>query len=226
MDFQSKNHEFIIAGSNVIKSQKVGTVHLLLLSEIMILLIVAYTPKCDSNLISLSQLHKSKILYHNYPNSMIFKQRGSTIGVARRYKNVFILETGIKDKAMIVQKRGQPTYLLSLNPQIRLWQRRLSYASNARVIQASKLVDKIDFAEATEPDNEPHFSDSEVDNENNKSEDDAYRKPININKKMEYNLNDVKELCEACIKSKHTRIIKLKKMTPITKKLQKVHTDL
>lgn len=43
---------------------------------------------------------------------------------------------------------------------------------------------------------------------------------------MENNFKYLKQLCKACIKSKCTQIVKLKKMTLITKKLQKVHTNL
>ena len=157
---------------------------------------------------------------------MILKQRGSIIGVARRYQNLFILETGLKDKAMLVQRKGQLIYLLSSNPQIRLWHRGLGHASNARIIQASKLVDKIDLGEAIGPDNELYSSDFEPDDENNKSDEDADNEPTTINTATEYNLNGVKELCKVCIKSKHTRIVKLKKMIPTIKRLQEVHADL
>ena len=101
-DLQSKNYEFITAGGEVIWSPEVGTVHFPLQSGTMTLLNVAYTPKYDSNLILLGQLRKSGISYHDHPNSIILKQRGSTIGVARRYKNLFILKTGFRDKAMLV----------------------------------------------------------------------------------------------------------------------------
>ena len=121
-DIRSKNYEFITAGGEIIHSQEVSTVHLLLQSgkTTMTLLNVAYAPKCDSNLISLGQLRESGILYHDHPNSMVLKQGGSTLGVASRYKNLFVLETGSKAKAMLVKRRGRPTYLLSKNPQIRL----------------------------------------------------------------------------------------------------------
>ena len=36
----------------------------------------------------------------------------------------------------------------------------------------------------------------------------------------------IKEFCNSCIKSKYTKIIKYKKMTPTTCKLQKIHTNL
>lgn len=111
----------------------------------MTLLNVAYAPKCDSNLISLGQLRKSGILYHDHPDSMVLKQGGSTLGIANRHKNLFIHETDSKAKAMLMKRRGRPTYLLSKNPQIRLGHRQLGYASNARVVEASKLTKGIDI---------------------------------------------------------------------------------
>lgn len=68
----------------------------------MILLNVTYTSKYDSNLILLGQLCKSGMSYHNHPDFMIFMQEESIIGIAGRYKNLFILETGLKGKAMLV----------------------------------------------------------------------------------------------------------------------------
>lgn len=52
-DLRPKNYEFITAGGEVIRSREVGTVYFSLQSGKMTLLNVAYTPKCDSNLISL-----------------------------------------------------------------------------------------------------------------------------------------------------------------------------
>ncbi len=222
-DLRPKNYEFITAGGEVIRSREVGTVHLSLQSGKMTLLNVAYTPKCDFNLISLGQLRESGITYHDHPDSMILKQGGSTIGLAERHKNLFILETKLGDKAMLVRGRGRPTYLLSPNPQIRLWRRRLGHASNARVIQASKLVDGIDLGEVSGPVDEPRSSDSEPDND---SDADAKDVPASINKVTEHSFEGIEELCEACIESKHTRIVKSKKMTPTTRRLQEVHADL
>ena len=129
---------------------------------------------------------------------------------------MFILNTQIApSKTMLVKGRRKPTYQLSSNLQVRLWHRRFGYTSNARVIQASKLVDGIDLGK-TGPVNKPHFSNSES------SDSDAEA----INKAIEYNLGDVEELCETCIESKYTRIVKSKKMTPTTRRLQEVHANL
>ena len=107
---------------------------------------VAYAPECDSNLISLGQLREIGISYHDHPGCMVLKQGGNVIGAATRKKNLFVLDTqSPSDKAMLVKRRRRPTYLLSKNLQIRLWHRRLEYASNARIIKASKLIDGIDI---------------------------------------------------------------------------------
>ena len=122
---------------------------------------------------------------------------------------------------MLVQSRGLPTYLLSSNPQIRLWHRQLGHISNARVVQVSKLVDRIDLKEITiEPIDKPQSSDSEPES------DSDVDKLSPINKSMELNINNVEELCKACIKSKHTRIVKSKRMTPTMRRLQEIYADL
>ena len=43
---------------------------------------------------------------------------------------------------------------------------------------------------------------------------------------MKLNIDGVEELCEACIKSKHTKIVKSKRMTPTTRRLQEIHANL
>lgn len=89
-----------------------------------------------------------------------------------------------------------------------------------------KLVDKIDFKEAIRLDNKLYFLDSKPDNKNNKSDKDADSKPTTINKAIEFNFNNIEKFCKICIKSKYTRIDKLKKMMLKTKKLQKIYTNL
>lgn len=87
----------------------------------MILSNVAYTPKCNSNLISLGQLREAGISYHDYPKCMILKQGVSTIGSAQRHKNLFILDMKLDaDRVLMIKGRGRPTYLLSKDPQVRL----------------------------------------------------------------------------------------------------------
>ena len=83
-----------------------------------------------------------------------------------------------------------------------------------RVIQASKLVDGIELGE-TRPVDKSHSSNSEFSN----SDAEA------INEVIKYNLIDVEKLYEVCIKNKYTRIVKSKKVTLTTKRLQEVNTD-
>ena len=217
VDLRPKTYEFITAGGNIIRSSQIGTITLLLENSSKLTLTnVVYTPEYDSKLISLGQLRETGISYHDHAECMVLKQEGKTIGLAIRRKNLFILNTQIApSKTMLVKGRGRPTYRLSSNPQVGLWHRRFGYASNARVIQASKLVDGIDFGEPG-PVDESQSSDFESCDSNDEA----------INKAIKHNFEDVEELCEACIESKHTRIVKLKKMTPASRKLQEVHAEL
>lgn len=157
---------------------------------------------------------------------MIFKQEGSIIVVARRYKIFLIFKTCFRDKAMLVQGKSLFIYLLSSNSQIWLWHRYLSHTSNTKVIQALKLVDKIDLGKAKGRDNQSHSSDFKLDDENKKFDDNNDSKPITINKKIEYNFYGMKQFCKACIESKHIKIIKSKKIMQKIKKLQKVYANL
>lgn len=79
----------------------------------MTLLNFVYALKYGSNLISLEQLHKLWIFYHNHPNFIILKKECSTLGVANRHKNLFILETS--SRVILVKRKGWPTYFLSFN---------------------------------------------------------------------------------------------------------------
>ena len=82
-------------------------------------------------------------------------------------------------------------------------------------------MDGIDLGEiTTEPIDKPQSSNSEPES------DSDVDKPSPINKTMELNINGVEELCKACIESKHTRIVKSKRITPTIKRLQEIHADL
>lgn len=58
-------------------------------------------------------------------------------------KNLFVFDTSLSLKTILVKRRGQPIYFLSKNPQIKLWYRQLGYASNARIVKISKLTGNI-----------------------------------------------------------------------------------
>lgn len=122
-----------------------------------------------------------------------------------------------------MQRRGQPTYLLNLNLQIWLQYQYFDHASNAKVIQAFKLVDRINLGEILGLVDKLHSFNSKSDNNSNT---ETTYKPAFINKAIEYNLGDVKEFCKICIKSKYTRIINSKKMTITKRRLQKIYANL
>lgn len=135
-----------MAGKNIFKSNQVRIVTFSLKnSSELTFSNIAYALECDSNLISLGPLQKTGISYHNELKYMILKQGGKTIGLVTRKKNMFIPNTQIPGKTMLVKGRGRPTYLLSTNPQIKFWHRRLRYASNAKVVGTSKLTNGIDI---------------------------------------------------------------------------------
>lgn len=83
-------------------------------------------------------------------------------------------------------------------------------------------MDGIDLREESGFIDKSYFSDSEPDNNSDIDADMS----ASINKATEHYFKGIEELCKACIKSKYTRIIKLKKMTPMTQRLQEVHVDL
>lgn len=51
---------------------------------------------------------------------MILKQRKDTLGVATKEKNLFVLQTGLTEKIILVQERGQPFYRFRTNPKVQL----------------------------------------------------------------------------------------------------------
>ena len=92
-----------------------------------------------------------------------------------------------------------------------------------RVIQVSKVVDRIDLGELEQIE-ETYYSNSK--SEENDSDTEVIHEFAHIGKVTEYSLGRIEELYEACIKSKYTRIVSLKKMTVKTRKLQEVHAHL
>ena len=221
-DLRPKSYKFVTVGGTIIRLSQVGTIILPLENGLQLTLSnFAFTPECDSNLISLGQLWETGISYHNYPEEMILKQGGEIIRSATRKRNLFILDISPPLKTILVRDRGRPTYLLSSNPQIRLWHCRLGHTSNARVVQVSKLVNGINLGEiTTEPIHEPQSSNSEPES------DSDVDKLFPINKVMELNIDGVEKLCKACIESKYTRIENSKRMTPTTRRLQEIYANL
>lgn len=125
-------------------------------------------------------------------------------------------------KQYLCKKKGRPTYQLSFNPQIWFWHHCLSHASNTKVVQASKLIHGIDFKEVLRPVNKSYFSKFKSNN-NLDANIDIF---ASINKVIKYNSKGVEKLYKAYIESKYTKIVKLKKITSIIRRLQKIHTNL
>lgn len=46
---------------------------------------------------------------------------------------------------MAIKRRSQPTYFVSQNKHIYLWDSRLAHTSNVRVVRNFKLIDNINF---------------------------------------------------------------------------------
>ena len=175
------------------RSKKVGIAILPIQGRKTITLLnVAYTPKHDSNLISLGQFRKFGILYHNHPNSMILQKENSIFRVVNRHKNLFIFDTSLR--MVLVKGKGRPTYLLSSNPQICFWHCYLGHASNVGVIQASKLVNKIDLGRVINSEDKLHSSDSEPEKENNKKLNANAKNKLVFIKKLSKNCNDIEQL--------------------------------
>ena len=135
---------------------------------------------------------------------------------------------------MLVNSRGRPTYLLSKNPQIKLGHRRLGYVSNTRIIEVFKLNDKIEIMIEDDHLTEDLPFDLEMD-EKDKYEDlgqtlIADHKHERLSPLMaiinDPNSSEIEKLCDLCIESKYTKIVRYKKLTPTTRKLQKIHADL
>ena len=156
------------------------------------------------------------------------------IGSITRRRNFFILDTQPCDnKVMLIKGRWKPTYLLSKNPKIRFWHRRLEYTSNTRVIEAPKLIDDINIT-IDKDQQEDRFS-LNYKNDNKNPESSPISPIISTTTstttillkiiKIIY-LNVVKQLYNPCIESKHTKIVKYKKITSTTYKLQEIYVDL
>ena len=102
--------------------------------------------------------------------------------------------------------------------------------SNVRVVLTSKLTDGINIIiDGGQVENYRLFSDSENDSEVENLEPDPtnnnnYSSTL-INQVIDSN-NVVKQLCNPCIESKYMKIVKYKKITPTTRKLQEIHVDL
>lgn len=107
---------------------------------------------------------------------MVLRQGGKIIELTIRKKILFVLNIQLSGKSILMKDRDRPTYLVSKNPQIKLWYKRLGYIYNARVIEASKLTDGIDIMiKDSQQKIEEQFSSNsgkEMENENSKPDSD------------------------------------------------------
>lgn len=152
-ELRPKCLDFTTVGGQILQAESIGTIAIPLTDRSSLKLRnVAYAPDCDSNLISLGQLHDSNIVYIDNTKAMTLMQSGQPIAHARRNPNLFILDLATPNKAMQITGRGRHTHLVSKNKKVRVWHRRFGHASNARIIRASKLLTGMgDFNSAYDP---------------------------------------------------------------------------
>lgn len=79
---------------------------------------VAYAPTADSNLISLCQLRKAGITFHDMPNHMLLNKNNTTVETATRFWNLFVLDVTTTGTAKALRGRGRLTNLQSENKSI------------------------------------------------------------------------------------------------------------
>lgn len=81
---------------------------------------VAYAPDCNSNLISLGQLHDSNITYVDNSEAIILMQAEHPIAYTKCDQKFFVLKLATPNKAMQITRYAQPTYLVSKNRKVRV----------------------------------------------------------------------------------------------------------
>lgn len=93
---KTKSIDFIIIASQIIQTEEIGTVSILVADGITIeLQNVALTLGYNLNLISLSQLQENSIIYYNAPSSMILIRGGRTIARAKKSHISFTFDLGM-----------------------------------------------------------------------------------------------------------------------------------
>lgn len=129
---------------------------------------------------------------------------------------------------MLVKSKGRLIYLLSKNRQIRLSHIKLSHVSNIRAVKAFKLKDGVNIPVKDANQTVAYlFSNSKSDKDDILEEPDTtYLIPmINLNRITNL-IDDIKDLYNLCIESKHSKVVRHKKMTPITLKFLQIHPNL
>lgn len=121
---RAKSINFVIAAGQVIRTKNISTVLILLTGRDNIKLHnVALAPSCDSNLISIRQLRRSGITYHDNFAAMTLMKNGEIIARIRRDRNLSnfnfaqprraITVVNKRLKAMAITGQGRLTHLIS-----------------------------------------------------------------------------------------------------------------
>lgn len=114
------------------------------------------------------------MIYYSYLDFMILKYGRNKISFGEKYQNIFILETELRNKIILIKEKNRLIYLFSSNEYIYVWYYYCSYASNPRVVQVSKQIDKIGFGKILEFVNKSHSSDSEFNNNSDINANDIF----------------------------------------------------
>lgn len=100
-EFQLKSLNFTTIEGQILQAKSIGTIAIPIANEFLLKLgNVIYTSNCNSNLISLAQLHDSNIIYINNFEVMILIQLGQLIAYARQNQNLFVLNLAISNKVI------------------------------------------------------------------------------------------------------------------------------
>ena len=151
---------------------------------------------------------------------MILKQEGKQIESATRRKNLFVLDIcqSAIGKIILVKRRERSTYLISKNPQIRFWHRKLGHTSNTRVVETSKLTNDIEILiDNGQCENGDEYlssdckseADKDIESINSENNDNP-RRSIATQLNQVTDSNKIEELYDLCIESKYTKIIRHK----------------
>lgn len=150
--------DFVTIIGQGIQTKKISIVLILLLGRNIIELYnVSLAPKCDFNLISLSHLCESGIIYYNNLIIITLIRNGKIIVKAKREQNLFTFNladskkaivvinppNNIKHRAMVMIRQGRLIYLVSQSKHLQLWRQRLAHISNIQTLRAIKPVDRI-----------------------------------------------------------------------------------
>lgn len=207
----SVRHDFQTAASHTMASEGTGSIRIKMQGGKEINLDgVSYIPTCASNLLSLSRLKEIGITYHDHDEYMILKQGKEEIAKAKRLRHLYVLDIESIDKVLMTGQ-GRPNFLEAKTEAEQLWHRRLAHASHKRIDNLTKLVDGMKMSKTTK-----NYTTVPLDTQLH-----AESNPVESSM-----LTTTRPICEPCVVSKQTRIVGHKPMTPTTRRLERVHSDL